>query len=82
MAETSIIKADHLEDMEDFESIAQKLLSSEIYNKKLLSLLNRVMRSDAQYQHAKQALIMEYQSLVGAVPPEPEPEPPKEEEPA
>ena len=76
MSETSIIKADHLEDMGDFESVAQKLLDSEIYNKKLLSLLNRVMRADSQYQHAKQSLIKEYQSLVGVrIETEPDPKP-------
>lgn len=65
MSETSIIKADHLEEMGDFESVAQKLLDSEIYNRKLLSLLTRVMRADTQYQRAKQGLIKEYQNLVG-----------------
>ena len=56
--------------MLNYDELAQKTLSSEIYNRKLLSLLTRSMKIDAEWQHAKQQVIMEYQALIGITPPE------------
>jgi len=54
-----------MEDMLSYEDMAQKFVSSEILNRKLISILNRVFRWDTETNLGMQALIREYQLLVG-----------------
>ena len=74
MSDESIIKlgeasSPHMEDMLSYEEMAQKFVASEILNRKLVSILTRVFRWDAETNLGKQPLILEYQTLVGVAPP-------------
>ena len=75
MSDESIIKlsdasSPQMEDMLDYEQMAQKYVASEILNRKLISILTRVFRWDAETNLGKQPLIAEYQTLIGAAPKE------------
>lgn len=75
MSDESIIKLSDasspaMEDMLSYEDMAMKFVASEILNKKLISILTRVFRWDAETNLGKQPLIREYQSLVGVKPKE------------
>jgi len=75
MSDESIIKlsdasSPQMEDMLSYEQMAQKFVASEILNRKLISILTRVFRWDAETNLGKQPLISEYQLLVGTAPTE------------
>ena len=70
LSDESIIKlpdasSPQMEEMLNYEDMAQKFVSSEILNRKLISIINRVFRWDAETNLGKQSLIAEYQLLMG-----------------